>query len=100
MHTKTGKELCSKWKEWLKLQIARYEWEIGPDDTTGPTIHGLRGTGILLRLSEGYDTDQISNDVGMSRQMVDHYMRFRDQMGVAAERQKRLRLVKKGPNSE
>jgi hypothetical protein len=78
------------------VQIARYEWEIDPDDTTGPTIHGLRGTGILLRLSEGYDTDQISNDVGMSRQMVEHYMRFRDQMGLAADRRKRLRLVNKG----
>lgn len=98
LNTPAGKTLCSNWKNWLKEQIARYEWEIDPEDAKGPTIHGLRGTGILLRRSEGYDTDQISNDVGMSRQMVEHYMRFRDQMGVAIAGQKRLRLVNRGPN--
>jgi hypothetical protein len=30
---------------------------------------------------------------GMSRQNVEHYMRFRDQMKVGADGQKRLRLV-------
>jgi hypothetical protein len=30
---------------------------------------------------------------GMSRQNVGHYMRFRDQMKVAANGQQRLRLV-------
>ena len=34
-----------------------------------------------------------SNDIGMSRQMVDHYMRFKDQMGLAADGRKRLKLV-------
>jgi hypothetical protein len=37
--------------------------------------------------------DQIANDIGMPRQNVAHYMRFRDQMKVAAGGQKRLRLV-------
>jgi hypothetical protein len=59
----------------------------------GPTIHGLRGTGVLLRWSEGFDVDQISNDIGMSRQTVDHYMRFKDQMDIAADGRARLRLV-------
>ncbi len=35
----------------------------------------------------------LTNDIGMSRQMVDHYMRFKDQMGVAAGGQRRLKLV-------
>jgi predicted transcriptional regulator len=55
----------------------------------------LRGTGVLLRWSEGYGVDQIANDIGMSRQTVEHYMRFKDQMGVAADGEKRLHLVTK-----
>jgi hypothetical protein len=39
------------------------------------------------------EVDQIANDIGMSRQNVEHYMRFRDQMKVGADGQKRLRLV-------
>ena len=62
---------------------------------SAPTIHGLRGTGILARSEEGYEVDQIANDIGMSRQNVEHYMRFRDQMKVGADGQKRLRLVNK-----
>jgi hypothetical protein len=64
-----------------------------PDDADHPTIHGLRGTGILARAEHGYDVDQIANDIGMSRQNLDHYMRFRDPMKVGADGQKRLRLV-------
>jgi hypothetical protein len=41
----------------------------------------------------GYDTDQIANDIGMSRPLVDHYMRFKDQMEVATAGRERLRLV-------
>ena len=44
---------------------------------------------------EGYEVDQIANDIGMSRQNVEHYMRFRDRMKVGADGQKRLRLVNK-----
>jgi hypothetical protein len=51
------------------------------------------GTGILARAKQGYDVDQIANDTGMSRQNVDHYTRFRDQMKVGADGQTRLRLV-------
>jgi hypothetical protein len=36
-----------------------------------PKIRSRR-TGILLRIAAGYDTDQIANDIGMSRPMVDH----------------------------
>jgi hypothetical protein len=46
----------------------KYEWDIDPDDADHPTIHGLRGTGILARAEQGYDVDQIANDIGMSRQ--------------------------------
>jgi hypothetical protein len=53
----------------------------------------LRGTGILARAEAGYHTDQIANDIDMTRQNVDHYMRFRDQMRVANDGQKRLRLI-------
>jgi len=91
--TESGQAVCVRWKEWLTQQVARYEWEIDPNDAKGPTIHGLRGTGVLLRWAEGFDTDQISNDIGMSRQMVDHYMRFKDQMDIATEGRARLRLV-------
>jgi len=31
----------------------------------------------------------------MSRQMVEHYMRFKDQIGIAAAGHKRLQLVNK-----
>ncbi len=96
LNTKAGTALCGKWKDWLRQQIARYEWELDAEDAKGPTIHGLRGTGVLLRWSEGYGVDQISNDIGMSRQMVERYMRFKDQMGVATDGQMRLHLVKKG----
>lgn len=92
--TKEGREICRKWKEWIALQVAKYEWDIDPDDADHPTIHGLRGTGILARAEVGYDVDQIANDIGMSRQNVEHYMRFRDQMKVASDGQRRLKIVK------
>jgi hypothetical protein len=60
-----------------------------------PTIHGLRATGILLRRAVGHEIDQIANDIGMSRQMVQHYMRFRDQMQVGAAAHARPKLVEK-----
>ena len=91
--TEDGQALCERWRAWLEECVARYEWEIDPEDARGPTIHGLRGSGILLRISAGYDTDQIANDIGMSRPMVDHYMRFKDQMEVAMGGRDRLKLV-------
>jgi hypothetical protein len=93
LNSSAGKALCTQWRKWLKEQIEKYEWEIDPDDVKGPTIHGLRGTGVLARWVEGFDVDQISNDIGMSRQMVDRYMRFKDQMGVNADRRKRLKVI-------
>lgn len=47
----------------------------------------------LARAEQGYEVDQIANDIGMSWQNVEHYMHFRDQMKVGADGQKRLRLV-------
>ena len=89
--TAEGRKLCLLWQEWLTKQVRKYEWGIDVEDSKHPTIHGLRGTGILIRRAEGYSNEQISNDVGMSLQMVEHYMRFRDQMEVAERG--RLRVV-------
>ncbi|WP_316229593.1 hypothetical protein [Bradyrhizobium sp. SZCCHNR1070] len=66
-----------------------------PEDADHPTIHGLRGTGILARAEQGYEVVQIANDIGMSRQNVEYYMRFKDQLKVGVDGQKRLRLVKR-----
>jgi hypothetical protein len=93
--TEEGRLTCRRWKEWVTAQVKKYEWDIDPEEANHPTIHGLRGTGILARAEQGYEVDQIANDIGMSRQNVHHYMRFRDQMKVGAEGQKRLRVVGK-----
>ena len=93
--TPEGREICRRWKEWIAAQVKKYDWDIEPDNADHPTIHGLSGTGILARAEQGYEVDQIANDIGMSRQNVEHYMRFKDQMQVAAQGQKRLRLVSK-----
>ena len=100
MRVRTGRfeelrsSLCSAFRV-AGGELRRYDWDIEPDDADHPTIHGLRGTGILARAEQGYEVDQIANDIGMSRQNVEHYMRFKDQMQVAAQGQKRLRLVSK-----
>ncbi len=91
--TEHGRALCKRWKQWVAGQVKKYEWDIDPEDADHPTIHGLRGTGILARAEAGYEVDQIANDIGMSRQNVEHYMRFRDQMKVGADGQQRLRVV-------
>ena len=39
--------------------------------------------GHPVKRAAGHDVDQIANDIGMSRQMVERYMRFRDQMEIA-----------------
>ena len=90
--TPEGKKLCTLWQKWVADQIRKYEWDIDADDAANPTIHGLRGTGILLRYSIGYEVDHIANDIGMSRPMVERYMRFKDQMEVAAGGGPRPRL--------
>ena len=93
--TEEGKLICKRWKEWVTAQVRKYQWDIDPECANHPTIHGLRGTGILARAEQGYDVDQIANDIGMTRQNVAHYMRFRDQMKVAADGRKRLQIVSK-----
>ena len=90
-----GRIICRRWKEWVTTQVKKYEWDIEPDEADHPTIHGLRGTGILARAEQGYKIDQIANDIGMSRQNVQHSMRFKDQMKVAADGRKRLQIVGK-----
>jgi hypothetical protein len=51
--TKEGRQLCRRWKEWVAAQVKKYERDIDPDDADHPTIHGLRGTGILARAEQG-----------------------------------------------
>jgi hypothetical protein len=67
--------------------VKKYEGDIDPGDADHPTNHGLRGMGILARSEQGYELDQIANNIGMSRQNVEHYMRFKDQMKVGADGQ-------------
>lgn len=88
-----GGELCRRWQEWVATQVRKYEWEIDAEDGANPTIHGLRGAGILIRFALGYEVDQIGNDIGMSRQMVERYIRFKDQMEVASDGGARLKIV-------
>jgi hypothetical protein len=93
LRTPAGKDLCKRWRAWIAGQVKRYEWDLDPEEMRNPTVHGLRGAGILLRWADGYDVDQISNDIGMSKQMVEHYMRFKDQLEVAEGGRGRLRIV-------
>ena len=93
LDTDHGKALCMRWRAWVVEMLKKYEWEIEPDDALYPTIHGLGGTGILLRRAAGHDIDQIANDIGMSRQMVERYMRFGDQMEIAMAGQTKLQVV-------
>jgi hypothetical protein len=95
LKTNDGNVVCERWRAWVYDMVRRYEWEIDPEEASYPTIHGLRGTGILIRRAAGHDIDQIANDIGMSRQMVERYMRFRDQMEIAATGQARLRVMGK-----
>jgi len=90
--TPEGKELCRRWREWIARQVQRY---LDPEEMHNPTIHGLRGAGVLLPWANGFDVDQISNDVGMSKQMVERYIRFPDQLDVAEAGRGRLRIVDK-----
>jgi hypothetical protein len=76
--TDAGIGLCTRWRVWIAQQVARYEWEIDAATVKGPTIHGPRGTGVLGRWTKGFNVNQIANDVGMSRQTDEYYMRFKD----------------------
>ncbi len=58
--TPEGREICRRWKEWVAAQVKKYDWDIEPDDADHPTIHGLRGTGILARAEQAYEVDQIA----------------------------------------
>jgi hypothetical protein len=51
--TPDGKEFCRLSQTWLTAQVKKYDWDINPEDTKNPTIHGLRGTGILTRYAQG-----------------------------------------------
>jgi hypothetical protein len=83
LKTENGKLLCKKWQEWVGEQARKYQWDMDEEDWKHPTIHGLRGTGILLRRGRGCNNEQISNDIGMSMPIVERYMRFKDQVAVA-----------------
>ncbi|PXW61581.1 hypothetical protein C7450_10398 [Chelatococcus asaccharovorans] len=93
--TPAGKQLCETWREWLAAQVRKYQWDIDPEDVRGPTIHGLRGAGVLVRLKAGYDADAVSNDIGMSLPMVQRYTRFRDQIDIAESARARMKVVER-----
>jgi hypothetical protein len=86
--------VCERWAKWVAEMVRKYEWDIDPEEAWYPTIHGLRGAGIHLHRADGHDVDQISNDIGMPRLMVDRYMRFRDQMQTGLSRQGKLKVVR------
>src|SRR6266700_2915886 len=98
--TPEGRVICRRWKQWIAAQVKKYDWDIDPDDADHPTIHGLRGMGLLARVERGYEVDQIANDIGMSRQNVERYMRFRDQMKVSADGQKTASSRQPGESGE
>jgi hypothetical protein len=64
---------------------------------SAPSSQDLSLAAFTINIAESSfrhtQVDQIANDIGMSRQNVEHYMRFKDQMKVGADGQKRLRLV-------
>jgi hypothetical protein len=64
---------------------------------SAPSSQDLSLAAFTINIAESNfrhtQVDQIANDIGMPRQNVAHYMRFRDQMKVGADGQKRLRLV-------
>jgi hypothetical protein len=83
LKTEDWKLLCKKWQEWVGQQARKYQWDMDEEDWKHPTIHGLRGTGILLRRGRGCNNEQISNDIGMSIPIVGRYMRFKDEVAAA-----------------
>ena len=91
--TEEGRVICRRWKEWVAAQVKKYEWDIDPEDADHPTIHGLRGTGILARAEQGYEVDQIASDIGHVAIERRTRMRFGDPMKVGAGGQNRLGLI-------
>jgi len=41
--TPKGKELCKNWQKWLTEMVAKYDWDIDPEDAKNPTVHGCAG---------------------------------------------------------
>jgi hypothetical protein len=82
--TEAGIALCMRWRIWIARQVAHYQWEIDATSVNGPMIHGLRGKGVRVRWSDGFEVNQIANEVGMSRQTVECDMCCKDQIGIAA----------------
>jgi integrase len=92
--TTEGKALCDQWRAWLTIQVKRYGWDIEPEEVKGPTLHGLRGATVVSRRQQGYEAQSISNDIGMSIQMVMHYTRFMDQMEAAEANRRRFEVIR------
>ncbi|WP_160310513.1 hypothetical protein [Microvirga vignae] len=71
--------------------MQRYGWEIDPEDSRGPTLHGLRGAAVMERRRQGYEAQAIY-DIGMSLPMVMRYTRFMDQMDAAESNRRRFEM--------
>ena len=83
--TADGEELCRLWKIWTAEKTKKYDWEIDPLDVKVSDNSRASRHWYSPRRTFAYEVEQISNDIGMSRQMVEHYMRFKDQMAVGAD---------------
>lgn len=81
--TAEGKELIRRWTEYCHHLAERFGESFDPADTERPTLHGLRGSAVVIRRMAGATHQQIANDIGMSIQMVSHYTRFMDQKAAA-----------------
>ncbi len=93
----TPEGLRSRWNRWLAKDAGKAfldRWAahetalrtrdcMDIPDVMRPTIHGLRSTAVVRRRRAGYSDGQVSNDIGMSIQMVKRYSRFMDQQEAA-----------------
>lgn len=82
----TATHLNSRWNRWRETRAA--------DEVRGlkMTIHGLRATKIADLDAKGASDREISNEVGLSTQMVNRYLRFANKAGSArASRDRRER---------
>lgn len=83
LRTPEGKTFWEKWRVWERAMRERDGEDIPEDEELKPTLHGLRATAVVHRRLAGYTHQQVSNDIGMSIQMVTRYSRFMDQREAA-----------------
>jgi hypothetical protein len=75
--------LRSRWQAHSRLLAERAGEDFDPEEAKQPALHGVRASAVVLRRMAGANHQQISNDIGMSLEMVMHYGRFMDQKEAA-----------------